>query len=69
MSVKETFEYETGLKLVQDTSFYDLEYGHYRYVIESDSFLKVMGLIESFNKNHCRYIKPQIIDNKIMVYL
>ena len=69
MSVKETFEYETGLKLVQDTSFYDLEYGHYRYVIESDSFLKIMGLIESFNKNHCRYIQPQIIDNKIMVYL
>lgn len=69
LSVKEMFEKETGLKLIQDETFCDPEYGHYRYIVDSDSFLRTLGLVEVFNKNHYRYIKPEIRNNQIILYL
>ncbi|MBO7212338.1 MAG: hypothetical protein J6V44_15230 [Methanobrevibacter sp.] len=64
------FEFITELQLEQDTSFYDPEYGNYRYRILNDiSLLEVVSKIDRFNRQYSRKIVPSVIGNDVFVYL
>lgn len=69
MDTKELFEKITGLTLKQVKDFYDEEYGHYKYEVDSSSLLIVLDKVLKFNIESGRIIKPQIENNKIYVYL
>ena len=59
----------TGLNLKPVEDFYDEEYGHYKYEVDSSSLLIVLDKVLKFNIEYGRLIKPQIDNNKIYVYL
>ena len=64
------FEFITEIQLEKDTSFYDPEYGYYRYRIVNDiSLMESVSKIDRFNKQYSRKIVPTVIGNDMFVYL